>query len=339
MYAESVQFYGKNPEMLWLCSNDYDHNQFAEMMVMDACFILEFCNKISKKSHESYRGNMLPDQNIIYDLVLQENQIPFFILEQIFQCTILKFKPNSTLLEFIRPLLNLLNLFKANIKTDNISISDNDHILSILYQCYKPQHPVTSTFVTSPFHSAVDLDNAGITFKPARNPKWLMGMDVKISRFSCCCPWYCCKPTLRMPVLYVHDFTELVLRNLIAYEQQSSQTSKFIASYAYAMDMLVSTQEDVAKLIDSKVIVNSMGSNEEAAKMINSICKEVAWEHSFYGDQWEKLNKHCNSYWPKNIAKMKSTYFSSPWNIIALLAGIILFALTVVQTIFTIKST
>ncbi|KAL8259382.1 hypothetical protein R6Q59_027335 [Mikania micrantha] len=139
---------------------------------------------------------------------------------------------------------------------------------------------------------SLDLDNAGITFKPARNPKWLMGMDVKISRFSCCFSWWCCKPILSMPVLYVHDFTELVLRNLLAYERQSSQTSKFIASYAYAMDMLVTTQEDVAKLIDSKVLVNSMGSNEEAAKMINSICKEVAWEHSFYGDQWENLNKY-----------------------------------------------
>ncbi|KAD3337926.1 hypothetical protein E3N88_33447 [Mikania micrantha] len=319
-------------------TNDDKYNELAEMMVMDACFILGLCNNISEYD-ESYRGNMVLDRTIIYDLVLLENQIPFFVLDQIFQCTILKFKTTTTLLEFIRPLLNLLNVFQANINIDNISISENDHILSILYQCYKPQHPIIPDLVTSPIHSAVYLAKAGVSFKPARNPKWLLGMDVKLSRFSCCFSWCFCTPTLRMPVLYVHDFTELVLRNLVAYEQHSSQTSKFIASYAYAMDMLVTTQEDVAKLIDSKVVVNSMGSNEEAAKMMNSICKEVASEHWFYEYQWKILRENSNSYCQKNIVELRNTYCRSPWTTIALLVGIIIFALTVIQTIYTIEST
>ncbi|KAD3337925.1 hypothetical protein R6Q59_027345 [Mikania micrantha] len=316
----------------------YDYNEFAEMVVMDACFILEFCNKISEYD-ESFRGNMVLDRTIIYDLVLLENQIPFFILDHIFQCTILKFKPTTTLLECIRPLLNLLNLFQENIKTDNIPITDDDHILSVLYKCYKPQHYVKPASLTSPIHSAADLDKAGVNFKPARNPKWLLGMDVKLNRFSCCFSWWCCLPTLSMPVLYVHDFTELVLRNLIAYEQQSSQTDRYIISYACAMDMLVNTQEDVAKLIDSKVLINSMGSYEEAAKMINSICKEVSWEHSFYGEQLRMLNEYPNSCCQKNIAELRNTYCRSPLTLIALLVGIIVFVLTVVQTIYTIRST
>ncbi|KAJ0611681.1 hypothetical protein HanRHA438_Chr01g0023371 [Helianthus annuus] len=145
------------------------------------------------------------------------------------------------------------------------------------------------------------------------------------------------KPTIRMSVLVVGDFTESVLRNLIAYEQ-SGQTRNYVTSYAYAMYMLVNNQEDVAKLVDSGVLVNYMGSNEEAANMINGICKEVAWVDFFYVKQWKTINMYCNGYWPKHITRMRSIYFSSPWNMIALLAGIILFALTVVQTIFTIKS-
>ncbi|MFS7896857.1 hypothetical protein Hanom_Chr14g01248051 [Helianthus anomalus] len=91
-------------------------------------------------------------------------------------------------------------------------------------------------------------------------------------------------------------------------------------------------------LVTSKVIVNHKGSNEEAANMINKICKEVFPEHFFYTEQWEQLDIHFNSYWPRKIVKLKRTYFSSPWSIIALFAGIILFVLTVVQTIFTITS-
>ncbi|KAJ0783194.1 hypothetical protein HanRHA438_Chr01g0021451 [Helianthus annuus] len=163
-----------------------------------------------------------------------------------------------------------------------------------------------------------------------------MGMDVTSYELPCFFGFWS-KPTLKMPVLDVHHFTELVLRNLIAYEQ-SFESNNYITSYAIAMDRLVNTQEDVAKLIDSKVLVNYMGSNEEAANMINSICKEIAGVDFFYQKQWTTLNRYCDGYWPKNIARMRRTYFSSPWNMIALLAGIILFALTVVQTIFTIKS-
>ncbi|KAF5821944.1 hypothetical protein HanXRQr2_Chr01g0020741 [Helianthus annuus] len=321
-----------------MMTRDQDNIKFAERMVMDACFILEFTLPI-ESIDESYRGNMLPDQTIIYDLVLLENQIPSFILNEIFQCTVLKFRQDAgSLIDFIRPLLNLLNIFKDNIKTEKISISNTDHILSLLHQCYKPQGPIRSTFLTSTMPSALDLDNAGVHLKPSQNPTWLMEMEVKLPRFPCF-SWCWGKPTLRMPVLYVHDFTELVLRNLIAYEHRSSQTHNYITSYAYAMDMLVNTQHDVAKLVDSRVLVNSMGSDEEATKMINNICKEVAQVHFFYGENFEKLNKYCRGYWPERMAWLKTTYFSSPWSLIALGVGTILFALTVVQTIYAIKST
>ncbi|KAJ0622596.1 hypothetical protein HanIR_Chr01g0022431 [Helianthus annuus] len=322
-----------------MMTRDHDNIKFAERMVMDACFILEFTLQISESQVESYRGNMLPDQTIIFDLVLLENQIPFFILNEIYQCTVLKFNQDAgSLIDFIHPLLNLLNIFKDNIKMENISISNTDHILSLLHQCYKPQAPIRSTFLTSTMPSALDLDNAGVHLKPSQNPTWLMEIGVKLPRFPCF-SWCWGKPTLRMPVLYVHDFTELVLRNLIAYEHRSSQTHNYITSYAYAMDMLVNTQQDVAKLVDSRVLVNNMGSNEEATKMINNICKEVAQVHFFYGENFEKLNKYCRGYWPEKMAWLKTTYFSSPWSLIALGVGTILFVLTVVQTIYTIKST
>ncbi|KAL8258881.1 hypothetical protein R6Q59_026834 [Mikania micrantha] len=97
---------------------------------------------------------------------------------------------------------------------------------------------------------------------------------------------------------------------------------------------LVNTQDDVAKLEESKVLVNITGSNEEVANMINNIGKNVIVSNSYYEEEWEKLIKYCNRYWPKHIAKMRSTYFSSPWSIIALVAGIILFVLQTLQTIF-----
>ncbi|MFS7903169.1 hypothetical protein Hanom_Chr01g00020831 [Helianthus anomalus] len=312
----------------------YGDIEIADMMIMDACFILEFLFKYSIDEEEE---GELQHIIIFYDLILLENQIPFFILDEIFQCTVLEFSPNHSLLELIYPVLGNANIFTEDINKDNISLNNTHHILSLLHQCYKPPDSIKKGDLRSTIPSVVNLDRAGVNFKPNKDPTWLMGMEVELYMFPCFFGSWS-KPTLRIPVLEIYDFTEIVLRNLIAYEQ-SGQTHSYVTSYAIAMDMLVDTQEDVAKLVDLGVLVNKMGSNDEAANMINSICKGTILVDFFYEEQWVKLSKYCDAYWPKNMANMKRTYFSSPWNIIALVAGVILFVVTVVQTIFTIKST
>ncbi|KAI3682557.1 hypothetical protein L1987_82619 [Smallanthus sonchifolius] len=321
----------------YVWTKTYGDAQIAEMMVMDACFILEFINGL-ERADNPYAGNKSQFSGVLFDLVLLENQIPFFFLKQIYECTILKNHPNVSLVSFMKKILKFLNIFTGDIVIDYISSNTNiHHILSLLHECYKPPDDIKPT---SPrpkiIYSAADLHRAGVNFKPKQIiPKWEMMMEVKLNRFPCF-PGSWGKATLTMPVLKVGDSTEKILRNLIAYEQ-SSPTCNHITSYAYAMDMLVNTSEDVAKLVDSGVVINEMGSNEEVANMINDICKLVLREDFFYNEQWETLYNYSNSYWPKNIAWLRSTYFSSPWSIIALFAGIILFVLTLVQTIFTVN--
>ncbi|XP_076931688.1 UPF0481 protein At3g47200-like [Bidens hawaiensis] len=312
--------------------NSYNDSELAIMMVADACFILEFIHKLTTAGSKL----RLQDQYKPYDLVLLENQIPFFVLKGIYECVIYKFEERSLpLLDFILPLLKQINLFEGKIKVGTSRSIDHDHILGYLQHCYWPKYPRSSGFPSSTIHSAVELDRAGVIFKPNQNSKWAMAMEMKLSKYSSSTFWF--KPTLTMPVLHINDFTELVLRNLIAYEQ-SYVVTPYVTSYARAMDMLIDTHEDIARLVRSKVIVNHIGSNEEAANMINRICKEVVPEHFFYTQQWEQLDSHFKGYWPRKIVKLKQTYFNSPWSIIALFTGIILFGLTIVQTIFAIKS-
>ncbi|XP_076927961.1 putative UPF0481 protein At3g02645 [Bidens hawaiensis] len=310
----------------------YDDAEIVDMMIIDACFITEF---LCMEWGSNVEGELFV-QNVLSDLVLLENQIPFFFLDEIFQCTILQFYPNASLLKLIYPVLCVSNVFETRLEFNNISFNNTQHILSLLHQCYKPPDNVTKGNFPLRIPSVSDLDRAGVNFKPYKNPTWLMGLEVKLYRLPC---FFGCwsKPTLRIPVLKVDDSTEFVLRNLIAYEQ-SRQNDTYVTSYAFAMDTLVDTPEDVFKLVESRVIVNHLGSNEEAAKRINNICKGTLLKDCFYHEEWEKLSKYYDSYWPKNIAKMKRIYFSSPWSMITLLAGIILFVLTVIQTIFTIKS-
>ncbi|GKC55569.1 putative UPF0481 protein [Tanacetum coccineum] len=141
-----------------------------------------------------------------------------------------------------------------------------------------------------------------------------------------------------MPTLVIDDTTELILRNLIAYEQSFPQDRYYFTSYAHVMEMLIDTQEDIAKLLESKVLVNTLGSNQEAADMINNICKNITITEFYYTQEFKEIDKYYNRYWPKNIARLRRVYFNNPWNAIALVAAIILFSLTVVQTVYAIKA-
>ncbi|KAD3336162.1 hypothetical protein E3N88_31681 [Mikania micrantha] len=349
---EKVYASMKKIKACYVLTKKYDDVEFAEMMVMDACFILGFIHQTFKLKS----ADMFHAEDVVCDLVLLENQIPFFFLEEIFKCTIAKLMPNTSLVVFMHPVLSILNLFNSDVDLNilkNISVDDTHHILSLLHECYKPQFsskpqkneiilkefsskPQKNEIILKEFsitkpHSAVDLDKAGVKFKPNRSPTWVLGMKMEFPCFL----WSWCKCTLRMPIFYVTDFTEVTLRNLLAYEELR-QTHDYITSYAFVINMLVNTQDDVAKLVDSEVLVNVMGSNEEVAKMINKICKELAVVNSLYRQQWKTLDEYYNSYWPKHIGWMRRTYFSSPWNIIALIVGSIIFALTIVQAIFTI---
>ncbi|KAM0014648.1 hypothetical protein Hdeb2414_s0034g00726191 [Helianthus debilis subsp. tardiflorus] len=200
-------------------SKSYNDVELAKMMVMDACFILEFIHDIKMKKF-SGTNLRLQDQYIPYDLVLLENQIPFFVLEGIYGCIIYKFEERLPLTDFIQPLLKYANLFQRKIKVgDRSSYTNHDHILGYLHHCYQPRNEISSGFPCSTIHSVIELDRAGVIFKPTHDAEWPLAMEVKMSRFCSSLFWFLNKPTLTMSTLCIDDFTELVLRNLIAYEQ------------------------------------------------------------------------------------------------------------------------
>ncbi|KAL4578664.1 hypothetical protein LXL04_014793 [Taraxacum kok-saghyz] len=319
-------------------STAYNDEELARMMVIDGCFILDFIHLLSEDDGP-FPVNMLIAPSIVNDLVLIENQIPFFVLKDIFESTILQFRPKTSLTNHIKELLKHYNIFGANLVKFNVKLdtTHHDHILGFLHKCFQPAHDIPRGCRKHPKrHLTMDLDRAGVNFRPNQDANWAMAMKLELPRFSCF-PWFWCKPTLKMPKVTLNDDSEPVLRNLIIYEQ-SSLVPNYVTSYVCAMDMLIDTPEDVAKLVKSGVIANKLCSNEKVVKMINNVCKDVALLEFFYDREWQELDTYYSSYWPNAAAGLKRTYFSSPWNMIALFAGVVLFVLTVVQTIFTIKA-
>ncbi|KAD3336166.1 hypothetical protein E3N88_31685 [Mikania micrantha] len=145
----------------YVLTKTYDDVEFAKMMVMDACFILGF----------------------------------------ILQCTIAELDLGMSLVAFMSPVLLMLDLFDSDAVlgiTESISVNDIHHILSLLHECYKPKKDVINSeeSLSTRRHSAVDLDKAGVSFKPNRSQTWVLGMEME---FPCFLLSWCSSPAQEHP--------------------------------------------------------------------------------------------------------------------------------------------
>ena len=82
--------------------------------------------------------------------------------------------------------------------------------------------------------------------------------------------------TLEIPGFLVEDTTYSELRNLIAFDQRElSFGTPYITHYCALLDDLINTAEDVGILRRSGILENIMGSDSEVAEMFNRLCKNV----------------------------------------------------------------
>ncbi|KAK2974715.1 hypothetical protein RJ640_007142 [Escallonia rubra] len=370
---------------------DKDDVEFAKMLTLDGCFLLELLYKYKKKEFggDPIFSNVLQLLDIKHDLVLLENQIPFSVLEVLFECTLKQIEGNpSSLTDLVLNFFESLNIVKDIQMKEKHTPTINRHILGLLHTCYRPssaqqennnprdQPPSAQLENNIIKHSATELDRAGVNFVAYRRKKtsvtgvgedyldlefntsccfdWLCRTrapseiptyrvyDSTRSRRCCCFSWFCQqfgRSRFGIPKLCIFDDTETFLRNLIAFEQCCPDIEqRHITSYAYLMDTLINTKEDVDLLADAGVIENNLGASEDASDLFNNLCKEVDLGKFFFFSQWKRVDDYYKRPWPRYLASLRRNYFSNPWSGISVIVALILFALTVVQTAYSVHS-
>ncbi|GLT41966.1 hypothetical protein SLA2020_159930 [Shorea laevis] len=73
--------------------NDIGEEKFVEMMLLDGCFIIELIRNRAMKGQRDETGHPLTQFILcraMHDLLLVENQIPFFILSELFDMTVMR---------------------------------------------------------------------------------------------------------------------------------------------------------------------------------------------------------------------------------------------------------
>ncbi|KAM0065696.1 hypothetical protein Hdeb2414_s0003g00117611 [Helianthus debilis subsp. tardiflorus] len=309
----------------------YNTDEFIEMLVLDGCFIIELFRKIGEVVEV---GDSDPLFNMSWvfsfflrDLIRLENQIPFFVIERLFDLTK---TPNSpTLVKLVLDFFNkavqrpddVLEKYYSNIKPK--------HLLDLLRSSFLPhdlEHSTKPDNRPPPhiIHNISKLQRSGIKLKPSEAESFLV-VNFKHG-------------VIHMPPITIDDFMCAFLLNAVAYEQCHSGCPKIFTTYVTLVDCLINTSKDVGLLCDWNIIENYLGTEAEVATFFNNMGKDISFDIdvSYLARLFDNVNRHYRSGRHVQWASFRYTYFNTPWSFISALAASLLLILTVAQTVYTI---
>ncbi|CDP11150.1 unnamed protein product [Coffea canephora] len=331
---------------------DLSPQEFVKMMVFDGCFIIQLLRKFNGE-------NVLDENDPIFkqdwilnslqrDLMLLENQLPFFILCELYETLELPDKASELIrlaLNFFSDLLPVQRITHENGNPrEDIShlldekgnpLKDISHLLDLIHRDWssklEPQQDVNrSTGEYKSIRCSTQLTEAGIKLKKI-DYKDIFGIQFDHG-------------SLQIPTLVIEERTESFLRNLIAHEQyrggdQINQIN-IVTDYVTFLGCLIKSEEDVTKLSHRGIICNLVGEDEVISEMVNKliVCITGPSRNFYYAEIFRRLNIHCNRPGKRWMAKLRRNYCNSPWKIISIIVACLLLLLALLQTIFSILS-
>lgn len=343
---------------------DYDGEKLGIMLILDGCFILEvlrtlggdnfpvpnasnYYEPIFERNKIDYTGF-----DILNDILMLENQIPVTVLLKLLQLEL----DEVPIAEVQKKLFKVLvkatrsKFYPFDYDMSNWSWPQPDehvqHLLGLLHGLivyaddkidpngsvgaaanHVKRIPRESGEVgVKRIPRAVELRNAGIKFKPS-------GGGIKKISFEAE------RATICLPPINITDHTEVLFRNLVAFEVCKASNINYVTCYLSLMDELIDSDEDVAVLRRSNIVTNYLGSDAEVADLFNCLCKGVTVSREDALEQVKlQVNDHYTSKFKVWFAELMKVHFSSPWTCLALVATIIVVLLTAVQALFSIFS-
>ncbi|KAM3288679.1 hypothetical protein P3S67_022109 [Capsicum chacoense] len=272
----------------------YSHEEFAQMMLLDGCFILQYFHCIVTGNYKELKMKSHDIAFIRRDLFLLENQLPFEVLQVLMNFMSFLGKicgeegPPFTKQESMKNWLpaHLLELLKTHLIDPN-AFSEGG--------CYLRGE-------WCPYRSAMELRRAGICFMPGKSRRL---SDIKFASFHC-------SAHLTLPRITIDDSTKAEFLNLVAYEACPDTPDDFaITSYICFMRSLIDNAEDVKELRSKDILLNFFGTDEEVANLFKEIALNLVPNPHAFVDVKYKIQKQCSSRRKAWFAELKNTHFAS----------------------------
>jgi hypothetical protein len=304
--------------------------EFVEMVLLDCSFLIMFLLKrcfpdLRSRNTDRIFNKPWMKEDIRFDLCLLENQLPFFIVEDLFKLS--KIQDRHEEYSMIKVTHDLLSCawgsWAPKDILNEINLSEAEHFVDSLRICQKPaeqMQPKKLETLTAP--SVAELHRAGIKFKLGSSKNLL---DIKFDE----------NEGLEIPRLRIGKRTEILFRNLQAFEQCNYGRNRYVRDYIAMLSFLVTSAKDVEILVKYEILRNSLDDNDAVSILFRNLSKEnvINVNHFYFSGVVEDLNKYYGKRGHNWEAFLEQNSFRNPRTIISVVAAAVLVILTIIQTL------
>ncbi|KAJ4809672.1 hypothetical protein LUZ62_022238 [Rhynchospora pubera] len=330
-------------------------DEFVEMLLLDGCFLLEFFYRVRSREPHILLDAGWGTKTIICDLLLFENQIPFFVVETLYSINTCYESDRESLLYLLHP---------SSISPDLEAKGKIYHLLHLYYQWFVPgrisrsrrlsQSSISTASPKSLFSSesprsrriiswlgsrsrsnkksftpmrsipcATELREAGVTFRRKESASDTFDITFQDG-------------VMEIPTLPIDSVRRVFYLNLAAFERSCSMLEHDLMSYVALMDSLINSNKDVVLLQRCGIINNMLLNEDEVAVLFNQL---GAWsmldsDKHYFASLFTDVQRYYNSRWHKYRAKLMHDYFSNPWSVLSVVAAIVLLVFSALQAIY-----
>ncbi|KAG5037386.1 hypothetical protein JHK86_018226 [Glycine max] len=324
--------------------SDISKEEFVEMMLLDAVFIMELFLREEKRLE--HKKDYLVTQRCVSksiqrDLMLLENQLPIVMLEKLYDRVVPKnVKKHKKFIHLAHEYFRFYypHQHSSENKFELRKWEKSLHFTDLTRNVYLPKKLRSQMKYSQQecvLRTATKLNEAGISFEKVHD-RCLLDVKFEKKRFFSWFPCFGCLPCCKLfkarfqiPELRVDHTTECVLRNLIAFEQCHYPEEPYICNYVSLIDSLIHTKDDAEFLVEKEAIVHGLGSDQELANLVNGLCKNVVINSTCYHQIMEDVNGHYNNNWKWAMGTLRWVYFRDPWRSSSTIVGIAILVFTV----------
>ncbi|GLJ35894.1 hypothetical protein SUGI_0720280 [Cryptomeria japonica] len=168
--------------------------------------------------------------------------------------------------------------------------------------------------------SVADLISSGVKFLPTDGDLTAIRFDTKTA-------------TLYLLKVRLDNNSEVLLRNLVAFEASAAPGALIFTRYTDFMNGIVDTDEDVRLLRNSGIIYNHLADDGKVASLWNGMGKCVKLTKVKYLDKViADVNKHYNRRLIVEVMEYVNKYIFGSWQLLTLVAAGIFLILTFLQS-------
>ncbi|KAJ0112231.1 hypothetical protein Patl1_03002 [Pistacia atlantica] len=305
--------------------------EFVKIMVLDGCFIIELLRKdadeVAKDPDDPIFSMSCLQEFLNHDLILLENQIPWLVLDCLFNLSMPPGGGKSLIQLTLDFFSNIFSSSKPSITPDQFNDLKIMHILDLLRHSlllpFRNDESDEKHLGWQPFPCATSLKDAGIKFKRVSSSSIL---DITFSN-----------GVLEIPPLLLQETTESILRNLISFEQCYPNCPPRVTSYAKLMDYLIDTTKDMEILCENDIFDNWLNL-EDATQFFNQLYTDAHVKKFYYHELCRQVNSYCKQFWPRWRFFYVHNYFGKPWAVTAQIVVAIFLVFAFLHTYYTIKN-